>query len=63
VSKLTGRSLGKYQIISKIGEGAMGEVYRARDLQLGRAVAIKVINESISHDRPFSSVLKEKPKR
>jgi eukaryotic-like serine/threonine-protein kinase len=40
--------IGKYQIIELVGEGAMGVVYRAKDSVLGRAVAIKVMNESIA---------------
>jgi eukaryotic-like serine/threonine-protein kinase len=38
---LAGRRLGVYQIEARIGAGGMGEVYRARDTKLGRAVAIK----------------------
>src|ERR1700674_1066709 len=40
---LPGRHLGPYEILSSIGAGGMGEVYRARDTRLDRIVAIKVL--------------------
>jgi eukaryotic-like serine/threonine-protein kinase len=40
-----GTTLGAYEIMAPIGAGAMGAVYRARDVRLGRGVAIKVISE------------------
>jgi serine/threonine protein kinase len=42
--------LGPYEIISSIGAGGMGEVYRARDTRLGREVAIKVLPAAFSND-------------
>ncbi len=45
-----GTKLGRYEIRSQLGVGGMGEVYRARDTQLGRDVAIKVLPATISTD-------------
>src|SRR5262245_24585100 len=46
-----GTKLGRYEIRSKIGEGGMGEVYLARDTQLGRDVAVKVLPSTYSDDK------------
>jgi serine/threonine protein kinase len=46
-----GARLGLYEIVAPIGAGGMGEVYRARDLKLGREVAIKIVPASLAHDR------------
>jgi serine/threonine-protein kinase len=45
-----GTKLGSYEILSQIGAGGMGEVYRAHDPKLGRDVAIKVLPEAFARD-------------
>ncbi|MGH9221897.1 MAG: serine/threonine-protein kinase, partial [Vicinamibacterales bacterium] len=45
-----GARIGGYEIVSLIGAGGMGEVYRARDLRLGRQVALKIIAPAIAGD-------------
>ena len=47
---MIGQSLGHYQVVAKIGEGGMGEVYRARDTKLDRDVALKVLPEAFTAD-------------
>ena len=45
-----GARLGPYEIVSAIGAGGMGEVYRARDTRLQRDVAIKLLPEAFAAD-------------
>jgi serine/threonine protein kinase len=46
----SGTKLGPYEIVSPLGAGGMGEVYRARDTRLDRTVAIKVLPENLKSD-------------
>jgi eukaryotic-like serine/threonine-protein kinase len=45
-----GTKLGRYEIVSPLGAGGMGEVYRAKDTRLDRTVAIKIVAEQLSRD-------------
>ena len=55
-------TIAQYTIVSKIGEGGMGEVYRARDTKLGRDVAIKVLPAAFSEDSERLHALNRKHK-
>src|SRR2546425_9273731 len=48
MSLAPGVRLGAYEVVALIGAGGMGEVYRARDIKLGRYVAVKVLPEAFA---------------
>jgi len=45
-----GHRVGSYEIVAPLGAGGMGEVYRARDLRLGRDVALKFLTDAVASD-------------
>ena len=47
---MIGTKFAQFEIVSHLGTGGMGEVYRAMDSKLGRSVAIKLLPEAFSHD-------------
>jgi serine/threonine protein kinase len=50
MSLLPGARAGSYEIVAAIGDGAMGQVYRARDVRLNRDVAVKVLPDEVARD-------------
>jgi eukaryotic-like serine/threonine-protein kinase len=60
VTLAAGTRLGPYEVVTPLGAGGMGEVYRARDTRLGREVAIKVLPEAVaSHPERLKRFEKE----
>jgi serine/threonine-protein kinase len=56
---LIGSRIGDYQVVSLLGEGGQAKVYRARDIHLGREVAIKVLPAELSANQPLLSRLEK----
>ena len=57
----SGTKLGPYEIVSPLGAGGMGEVYRARDPRLRREVAVKVLPQTFSLTGIGCAVLSKRP--
>ena len=56
-----GSRIGVYEVIAKLGQGGMGEVYRARDTRLEPEVAIKVLPASVAGDA--DRIMRFEPRR
>jgi serine/threonine protein kinase len=61
-SLAAGTKLGPYEVLSPIGAGEMGEVWKARDTRLGRIVAIKMVKEQHSGVNPLFDPLRSHPR-
>ncbi len=58
----TGTRLGPYEILSPLGAGGMGEVYRAKDTRLDRTVAVKVLPSHLSENAELRQRFEREPK-
>ncbi len=58
---LTGTSVGRFAILSRLGAGGMGQVYRAEDTALKRQVALKRLAPRLRHDLHYRSGSSRKP--
>jgi len=63
MSLAAGTRLGPYEIVSAVGAGGMGEVFRARDTRLDRDVALKVLSSQLSADPGRRAGSSRKPRR
>jgi serine/threonine protein kinase len=59
----TGRRFRSFEILSPLGKGGMGEVYRAGDTRLDRTVAIKVLPEHLAESPPAPTLRARSPGR